>query len=429
MKKLTIIDSYDYVVDFIEDIVSNMNNSLSKFGKYTVTNGIISKVIIEDICHQIQSEHSEVGTVKNITEHLLAPKKHNKVTRKLAIEIDDELVQLTNKTISIILGGGYKKIPSRTMFFRESLRVFYDFFIDQVMNEMENEPIMSRIYDLFAEKILGMDAHFKEKRGDYWEDVEKYNISTFFYLSLDLETEFWQSLSDNYENIKKIIESEALNSYNTKEITERIFKFADKFLEEDYRDPDNIIFSKNYTRNNMSLSLEIQKSRLQNLIEVIEPEYATINDKIKIFFLLSFIEKEFGDIVVRLYFHFGPVSQYIKKNSMELSELYVMARSLALVNNGFSYSLEKQKQKTKIKKLLVDISNYNIRHMILLGSYFKKLGSMVNSQFLYSPVILFLNNIFIVILTTWDFPVITYEDEIGKEISKHLPEFKYKDTN
>ena len=244
MTKLMIIDSYDYVVDFIENIVSIMNESLSKFGKYSLSNGEISKIIIEDICNEIKIEHFQ--NIKNITDHLLVPKKSSKGTRKLAVEVDDKLIQLTNNTISLILGEGYKKIPSRTMFFRESLHVFYDIFVDKLLGDEEEKRRSTLIlYNAYSEKILRQNIDIKETNEWVWDglglDISAFLEEGFF------GSQFWQSLLDNYQIINEIIESKMFNIGDNKRITEKIFKFIDKAIDEDDSNPDILTFTKKYT--------------------------------------------------------------------------------------------------------------------------------------------------------------------------------------
>ena len=437
MKKLTIIDSYDYVVDFIENIVSIMNESLSKFGKYSLSNGEISKIIIEDICNEIKFEH--IQNMKNITDHLLVPRKNSKETRKLAVEIDDKLIKLTNNTISLILGEGYKKIPSRTMFFRESLNVFYDLFVDKLLgDEEEKRRAMLKLYNAYAEKILGPNRDSKETDEWGWDglglDISAFIEEGFF------GAPFWQSILDNYQIINKIIESKVLNLVDIKRITEKIFKFIDKVIDEDDSNPDIVTFTKNYKDQSLEMALELPKiklnlykSQLQNLIEIIEPAYSTINDKIKLYFLLSFIQKEFEEIRIKILFYFAPESQYIKKNAMGFSELYLMAEELTLANG--KHLILVQDEKKKIKKLLVDIFNYDIQHSILVGSYFK--DRIINEKtpyWSYSPIIFFLSTIFlaitsVLVATKNEFIV---EDGIiilPLDIIKNLPQFNYKDNN
>ena len=424
MRNLTIIDSYDYVVDYIGNIVDIMNNSLSKFGKYSVNNGEVSNAIIEYICSEIQLEQTMPKKVKNISDHLLAPKKNNTETRKLAIEIDDKLIQLTNQTISIILQEGYKKIPSRTMFFRESLRVFYDIFIDKVGGEeIEVRRAMATLYNIYAQKLLGTDVHTWEENEKSWSGLGS-DISIFISEAF-LGPEFWQSILDNYEIINGIIKSGTMNLPDIKEITERFFKFIDKMIEVHESEPDILKF----IEVNNDLPIVIHKNQLENLIEKIEPKYAKINNKMKLYFLFSYVEKEFRNIQIKIRFYFAPESQYIKKNAMEFTELYLIAQELTLADNGYLIQLPEQKK--KIQKLLIDIANYNIAHTILIGSYFKAFTYGGYDHIASSPIILFLNNVLLAITSSEveGIPDNIFEgftiEKLGHEISKNLPQFRY----
>lgn len=386
MSKLTIIDAYDYNVDFIENIVEKMNNSLSKFGKYSVSNGEVSRIIILNMCEEIQSYDG--NTLENILDHLLAPKKNTSGKRKLAIEIDDELIALTNKTISIILQAGYKKIPSRTMFFRESLRVFYNNFDESVASvEIRTEGAILGLYDLYAKKLLGSNTY--NNKADHPLGLGD-DISTFIAQGL-LGPDFWQSIVDNYEIINRILKDGEPNLTDIKENTERIFKFIDKVIEEDESNPEILKF----IEIGNDIPIEIQKSQLQNLIEIIEPEYATINNKIKLYFLFSFIEKEFRKIELMIRFYFAPESRYTKKNAMEFTELYLIAAGLTLADKGYLIQLPEQKR--KIQKLLIDIANYNIQQNMLVGSYFKHFPYGKYVKVTHSSVVLFLSNVFLAI--------------------------------
>ena len=367
------------------------------------------------------------------------PKKNSKDTRKLAVEIDDKLIQLTNNTISLILGEGYKKIPSRTMFFRESLHVFYDLFVDKLLgDEEERRRAMLILYNAYAEKILGPNRDSKETDEWGWDglglDISAFIEEGFF------GAPFWQSILDNYQIINKIIESKVLNLVDIKRITEKIFKFIDKVIDEDDNNPDIITFIKFYSDPSIEIplgipkiKLNIYKNQLQNLIEVIEPAYSAIDDKIKLYFLLSFIHKEFEEIQIKIRFYFAPESQYIKKNAMELSELYLMAEGLTLANG--KHLIRVQKEKKKIQKLLIDIINYNVQHSILVGTYFKSRTIKEKTPYLsYSPLIFFLSTIFLAITSE---ELVTRHEFIEEEgiimlpldIIKNLPKFDYKDNN
>lgn len=435
MAKLTIIDSYDYVVDFIENIVEVMNSSLSKFGKYSVSNGEIAKNIIKNMCLSIENE--SYNKIKNVTEHMLVFQKNSSRSRKLAIELDDEIEQLTNNAIAKILQEGYKKIPSRTMFFRESLRTYYDFFSN---GDGKNSLAINKLSDVFAEKILkpinSMDDGISS-----WDCISSifhnYLITALIInqksdsLFSNFSTAFFTSVLNNYKMIDDIIEHYSRNipnSPNAEEIriTELIYEFVVKATKTviDTSNPDNIIIKECEGKK----GIEISTTHLYNLIEAIEPDYNRLRTEIKVYFLFSLIVKEFYICVRELEFLYSPNSRYIKKNAFQFSDLYLMTEGLTYIDNMKFTKLKEQK--TKIKKLFIKITNYKIRQNILIGI-------RINNGYLaHSPTLLFLQNTLISIMVIELFIMNDsstsdryYFETLQYALKKNLPQFKELDND
>ena len=118
---------------------------------------------------------------------------------------------------------------------------------------------------------------------------------------------------------------------------------------------------------------------------------------------------------------------------MGFSELYLMAEELTLANG--KHLILVQDEKKKIKKLLVDIFNYDIQRSILVGSYFK--DRIINEKtpyWSYSPIIFFLSTIFlaitsVLVATKNEFIVEDGTIILPFDIIKNLPQFNYKDNN
>lgn len=369
MKKLTIIDSYDYAVDFIENIASAMSMGVCKFGKYSVSNGEISKMLIETISQMVKNEKNE--DVKSVTDHLLTLRPNKNTTRKLAIEIDDELINSINEAISIILSEGYKKIPSRTMFFRESLRTSYDFLI-----HADSRAILLEIggYDLFAGKVLTGETHSVSTGKIGY-------ISSLFWSQVFSGAMFFKSISDNYEQINNIMENDGIPEDDIIIITEKILKYSDDVVEEHKIEKDRIRFTIHFN----DTWIEIPKKKLDSLIMQIDPIYSKLRNKTKFLILLSSMEKEFVGAEIKLNVLTGNKSEYVKKNMIDFSDLYLMSEGLALMDDGILFDVEKNPE---IKKLFRGIINQKIRQDILGSSIEYKDDDS------YNPLLFFLSSIF-----------------------------------
>lgn len=368
MKNVTTIDSYDYVVDFIENIASVMTNGVSKFGKYSVANGEISKMIIGFMAIRVKEEKD--ADVRVITDHMLAPKKSDAKTRKLAIEFDDDLIESINEAISAILSEGYKKIPSRTMFYRESLRTCCDIFIQE---DIRSVLLEIGGYDVFTEKILGAESRASGEIG---------LTSSLFWSKAFSGDIFWNSLSDNYEKISGLLKNVSSSEKNAIKITEEVLKYIDGIVEEDRVAGDKIKFSINDSW------IEISKNRMDELILYIEPAYSTLSNKIKFFILLSFIGKEFNNAEIKTNILLGHRSEYVKRNFIEFSELYIMSEGITLLEDGLITSYAPKDPKNQ--KLFLEVFNHSIRYGILEVSLEYRNDSG------YDPLVLFLHAIFLI---------------------------------
>ena len=349
MKNLAIIDSYDFNVDFIENIVYILNDGLSKFERKYVSNDEIANIMIHHISQEIINEGK--SRTKKVTEHLLVRRKSEAKTRKLAIKIDDDLINETNYAISTILSAGYRKIPSRTMFFRESLNVFYDYFKDVY----DSRTLDDIFFPFFVGNVFGEIDHSKNS------DTGK--ISKGFLLALYLKAQIFQFIVDNRDNINKIIESRG-NGKAITDIAEGILKIIDNYIKEDYID-DIIKFSIIIEDNEFWIG--IPKNHLNDLILQIDPVYMNMDDKVKFLFLLSLIREEFLKIQMKLEILKSNAKMYIKKNAMEFSEIHLMAKALNVIKDvqKTSSSLEiKLKNASTLNDIIVNLNNYDIKHSI-----------------------------------------------------------------
>jgi hypothetical protein len=374
MKKLTIIDSYDYVVELIERIADILNRSLSRFGKYSVSNDEICNIIIKEMSNRIKDEAKD--SFKPITNGLLIKKADNVKNRKLAIEMDEDLISSVNNAISIILANGYKKIPSRTMFFRESLRVFFE-----ILYTTEKRPAMNIIeflsisfFDkLFGTTILcGEDTSIVPRRFIpvvYSTFIDKlYENPIVYKFILERRGEI-KILSDPEAITKKEWLSEEdkrkyfIRAFTIDEDCKIIEKNIIPILKEDEKENGRVKFTLPYEDG--TIWIEMPKYNLNSLISAIAESYREIGDKVKFFLLISFIEKEIFRSLKNILdtkgqFHPGDIIPYDRNRILDLSDIYIISDEFDFIEGG-NFSIN---EKTELTNILMDIANLKIKEVV-----------------------------------------------------------------
>lgn len=372
MKNLTIIDSYDYVVDLIENIADILNHSLSMFGKYSVSNDEICNIIIKNISQKIKDE--TIDSFKPITNDLLMKKKDIIKTRKLAIEMDEDLINSVNNAISIILANGYKKIPSRTMFFRESLRVFYN-----MLHSLDYEPKINPIdyFDLmFLNKLLGYDTLFGV---DTYIQPPTHSTPIYHEFVYNLYTNpiVYKFILEHKEEVKILIDPTAAiqkkGSMSIKEM--QAYTNPAYAIDEDCKNIENKLLSHIKAEDKedgkvrfvlhkdiKDIWIEIPKNVLNNLISNIHVDYLHIGNKVKFFFLTSFINKELFRITHNIWksrgnITLGDIGPYYMNSIVSLSDIPLVWYEIEYIENGeFS-----TKEKKELTNTLLDITTMKIQ--------------------------------------------------------------------
>ena len=372
MKKLTIIDSYDYVVELIENIGDILNHILSMFGKYSVSNDEICSIIIKNISHKIKDE--TLDSFKPITNDLLMKKKDIIKTRKLAIEIDEDLINSVNNAISIILADGYKKIPSRTMFFRESLRVFYD-----MLYSLDYEPKINPIdyFDLlFLNKLLGNDTLFGV---DTHIQPPTYSTHIFHEFVYKLYTNpiIYKFILEYKEEVKILIDPTAAIQKKGNMSMEEIqaYTYPAYVIDEDCKNIENKLLSHIkvedkedgkvrfvFHQDIKDIWIEIPKNVLNHLISNIYVHYLYIGNKVKFFFLISFINKELFRIAHNIWKSIGDVTPgditpYSRNSIVSLSDLPLVWYEIEYIEKGEFTT----KEKNELINILLDINTMKIQ--------------------------------------------------------------------
>ena len=364
MKKITIIDSYDYVVELIENIVYILNTELYLFTDEKATNDEVANTLVKFISLQIIKEKEK--TIKTTANDLMVKRKDSISKRKLAIQIDSDILDITNKAISVILSEGYKKIPSRTMFFRESLRVFYDIFYAEPSTEKKLKFMLldNHFQELFTTKIVG-DA----KKQSFTQIINYILLNNF---AID------DIIKIGEELIRKIKSGVVLSPFNIKEIffNKITSNTKNKFWKEyTFINSDGIIKVEGPIdlNRNIGVLIEISMRKLDDLLEKIDVEYKDMDNKIKIFLLMIFINKSLLKISLKIRLLTGGMSAYNLKNAIDLSELLIQPYEYPAIDEMVKHFIPENKNEEKkisemphkLRNIVKEINKAKISYYIL----------------------------------------------------------------
>lgn len=414
MKKITIIDAYDYVVDMIEDIAYVLNTELYVFTKEKTTNDEVANILIEFMSREVLREKGE--TVKQITNDLMV-KRENKIdTRKLAIQINDNIVNVTNDAISTILSEGYKKIPSRTMFFRESLRVFYNIFHSSPYSEGKVRYLNLVSYefrDLFLTKIFG------PLKGDLWSGKSFWGI-------IDCRNLYTLTLYD-VTQVGDIIIKLLNKRGNTLEFNINDEFFYKIMLDKKKRSYGDLTFI--YSNDKIEIKgfvdsslkhletrLEIPIKKIDELIGAITPECDHCDNKNKLFLLIIFIRKSIFRFLLKFQLLTGTMSGYNVHSAIDLSEMLIIPYEYYAVSEiekqVITYSEKNNDPETiemakKLKDILTKINEIKLSLYIWHGNIETVFGFGMQ----------------------WDFGLIFYDALLTSFLLSHIDIFKGEELN
>ena len=99
------------------------------------------------------------------------------------------------------------------------------------------------------------------------------------------------------------------------------------------------------------------KNILNNLISTIDSSYREINNKVKFFFLISFINKEFLKIMIKMFQLLRNISPYKRSNIMELSEITLISYEISVVERD-EFIIKK---KSELINMIIDIANSKLQ--------------------------------------------------------------------